>query len=133
MDVHVHLSFYVFDNMEFDLLIGQPIERLFVEGETGNLDVRLGKGFRLPLSINHSIYSKIEPDPEPVPMEEVKEASLEHFVNPIKKMLLSFSSKKKKKILPNLNPLMNLRNLLDLPLSLNLYHLVLDMLFSTMI
>ena len=81
-------------------MIGQPIERLLIEGQTGNLDVRLGKGFRLPLSINHSIYSKTEPDPELDPMEEVKEASLEHFVESNQE---------------------------------GLYHLVLDMLFSTMI
>ena len=32
----VHLSFYIFDIMEFDLLIGQPIERLIQEGQTGS-------------------------------------------------------------------------------------------------
>ena len=31
----VHLSFYIFDIIEFDLLIGQPIERLIQEGHTG--------------------------------------------------------------------------------------------------
>ena len=61
-------------------MIGQPIERLLVEGHTGNLDIRLGKGFRLPLTITHSTNSKTEPYPEPDPMEEVKEASVEHFV-----------------------------------------------------
>jgi hypothetical protein len=28
----VHMSFYIFDIIEFDLLIGQPIERLIQEG-----------------------------------------------------------------------------------------------------
>ena len=37
----VHLSFYIFDIMEFDLLIGQPIERLIQEGQTGSLKVSL--------------------------------------------------------------------------------------------
>ena len=32
----VHLSFYIYDIIEFDLLIGQPIERLIQEGQTGN-------------------------------------------------------------------------------------------------
>jgi hypothetical protein len=32
----VHLSFYIFDIMEFDLLIGQPIDRLIQEGQIGN-------------------------------------------------------------------------------------------------
>ena len=32
----VHLSFYIFDIMEFNLLIGQPIERLIQEGQMGS-------------------------------------------------------------------------------------------------
>jgi hypothetical protein len=32
----VHLNFYIFDVMEFDLLIGQPIERLIHEGKRGS-------------------------------------------------------------------------------------------------
>jgi hypothetical protein len=32
----VHLNFYIFDVMEFDLLIGQPIERLIHEGKREN-------------------------------------------------------------------------------------------------
>jgi hypothetical protein len=32
----VHLNFYIFDIMEFDLLIGQPIERLIHEGKKKN-------------------------------------------------------------------------------------------------
>ena len=39
----VHLSFYIFDIIEFDLLIGQPIERLIQEGQTGKLKISLGK------------------------------------------------------------------------------------------
>jgi hypothetical protein len=31
----VHLSFYIFDIMEFDPLTGQPIERLIQEGQIG--------------------------------------------------------------------------------------------------
>jgi hypothetical protein len=37
----VHLSFYIFDIIEFDLLIGQPIERLIQEGQTGQLNICL--------------------------------------------------------------------------------------------
>jgi hypothetical protein len=43
----VHLSFYIFDIMEFDLLIGQPIKRLIEEGQTEKLNIRLGKNFKL--------------------------------------------------------------------------------------
>jgi hypothetical protein len=39
----VHMSFYIFDIIEFDLLIGQLIERLIQEGQTGKLNIYLGK------------------------------------------------------------------------------------------
>jgi hypothetical protein len=39
----VHMSFYTFDIIEFDLLIGQPIKRLIQEGQTGKLNICLGK------------------------------------------------------------------------------------------
>ena len=39
----VHLSFYIFDIIEFDLLIGQPIERLIEEGQTRKLKISLEK------------------------------------------------------------------------------------------
>jgi hypothetical protein len=35
----VHLNFYIFDVMEFDLLIGQPIERLIHEGKKEKLNI----------------------------------------------------------------------------------------------
>jgi hypothetical protein len=41
--IMVYLSFYFFDIMEFDLLIGQPIERLIQEGQTGKLNIHLEK------------------------------------------------------------------------------------------
>ena len=63
----VHLSFYIFDIMEFDLLIGQPIERL-IQGHTGNLNIRLGKNFKLSIPIIHSLNTETEPIPEEDPM-----------------------------------------------------------------
>jgi hypothetical protein len=39
----VHLRFYIFDIMKFDLLIGQPIDWLIQEGQTENLNIHLGK------------------------------------------------------------------------------------------
>jgi hypothetical protein len=39
----VHLSFYIFDIMKLDLLIGQPIERLIQEGQTEKLNICLRK------------------------------------------------------------------------------------------
>jgi hypothetical protein len=45
----VHMSFYIFDINEFDLLKGQPIERLIQEGQTGKLNICLGKNLKLPI------------------------------------------------------------------------------------
>ena len=72
----VNLSFYIFDIMEFDLLIGQPIERLFHEGQKGNLNIKLGKNFKCSLPITHSSNAKMELNPEQDPMDEVVVASL---------------------------------------------------------
>jgi hypothetical protein len=78
----VHLSFYIFDIIEFDLLIGQPIERLIQEGQTRKLNIRLGKNFKLSIPITHSINVETEPIPEQDPMEEVKFASLNVLIEP---------------------------------------------------
>jgi hypothetical protein len=91
----VHLRFYIFDIMVFDLLIGQPIERLIQEGQTGKLNIRLGKNFKLLLSITHSLNAKTEPCPEPNPIEENKVASLEHLIKPNLEEDAEFSLRKK--------------------------------------
>ena len=78
----VYLSFYIFDVMEFDLLIGQPIGRLIQEGQTGKLNIRLGKNFKLSIPITHSLNAKSEPIPEEDPMEEINVASLDYLIEP---------------------------------------------------
>ena len=78
----VHLSLYIFDIMEFDLLIGQPIERLIQEGQTGKLKISLGKIFKLSIPITHSLNAETEPIPEKDPMEQVKAASLDDLIEP---------------------------------------------------
>jgi hypothetical protein len=78
----VHMSFYTFDIIEFDLLIGQPIEMLIQEGQTGKLNIYLGKNLKLHISISHSLNTESEPCPEPNPMEEVNIASLEALIEP---------------------------------------------------
>jgi hypothetical protein len=66
--------------MEFDLLIGQPIERLVQEGQTGKLKISLRKNFKLSIPITHSLNAKTESIPEQDPMEEVKVASLDDLI-----------------------------------------------------
>jgi hypothetical protein len=68
--------------MEFDLLIGQPIERLIQEGQMGKLNIRFGKNFKLSIPITHSLNTKTEPIPKEDPMEEVKVASPDVFIEP---------------------------------------------------
>jgi hypothetical protein len=114
-DIPIHLSFHICDIKEFDLLIGYPLEKLLKEGDIGKLDVCLGKTIKVPLHFSHSIHTKTIPSPKPHTMEEVNEASLEHFVESIKKMSLNSSSRRKKKILQNLSPSMKSRNPQYLP------------------
>jgi hypothetical protein len=64
------------------VLIGLPTERPIQEGQTGKLDVRLRKGFKLSIPINHSLKAKIVPLPEPDPIEEVKIESHEELIEP---------------------------------------------------
>jgi hypothetical protein len=99
----VHLSFYIYDIIEVDLLIGQPIERLIQEGQTGKLKISLKKNFKLSIPITYSLNAETELIPKEDPMEEVKVASLDDLIEPLK-MMPSSSSKKKRKILQNLNP-----------------------------
>jgi hypothetical protein len=50
----VHLSLYIFDIWDFDLLIGQPLRRLIYEGQTGKLNICFGKKIQFSMSISHS-------------------------------------------------------------------------------
>ena len=68
--------------MEFDLLIGQPIGRLIQEGQTGKLNIRLVKNFKLSIPIIHSLNAKSEPIPKEDPMKVVKVASLDYLIEP---------------------------------------------------
>jgi hypothetical protein len=78
----VNLSFYIFGIIEFDLLIGQPIERLIHEGQIGKLNICLGKNLSLPISISCSLNTESESCLEPDPMDEVKATSSESFIKP---------------------------------------------------
>jgi hypothetical protein len=68
--------------VEFDVLIGQPIQRLIQEGQTGKLNIKLGKNFKLSMPITHSLNTKIEPLLELDPIEEIKVASLDDPIEP---------------------------------------------------
>jgi hypothetical protein len=78
----VLLNFYIFDVVEFDVLIGQPIGRLTQEGQTRKLNIKLGKNFELSMPITYSFNTKIETLPEQDPIEEVKVASPDDPIEP---------------------------------------------------
>jgi hypothetical protein len=82
LPIQVNMSFNIFDIIEFDLLIGQPNERLILERQTGKFNICLGKNLKLSISICHSLNTESEPCPEPDPMEEVNVASLEALIEP---------------------------------------------------
>ena len=67
--------------MKFDLLIGQPIERL-IQGQTRKLNIRLRKNFKLSIPITHSLNVESGPIPEEDPMEVVKVVSLDYLIEP---------------------------------------------------
>jgi len=73
----MHLSFYIFNTWDFDLLIGQPFRRLLYEGQSGKLNICLGKKLQFPLSISHSLNFRTEPCPQYDPFEEFRAASLD--------------------------------------------------------
>jgi hypothetical protein len=78
----VLLNFYIFDVVEFDVLIGQQIERLIQKGQMGKLNIKLGKNFELSMPITRSLNTKIEPLSKSDPIEEVKVASLDDPIKP---------------------------------------------------
>jgi hypothetical protein len=84
------MSFYIYDIIEFDLLIGQQIQRLLLKGQIWKLNICLGKNLQRSISIIHSLNTKSDPCPEIDPIKEIKEASLETLEQPnLKKMLNS--------------------------------------------
>jgi hypothetical protein len=76
------MSFYIYDIIEFDLLIGQPIQRLLLKGQTGKLNICLGKNLQRSIPIIHSLNTESDPCPEIDPMKEIKETSLETLEQP---------------------------------------------------
>jgi hypothetical protein len=82
-ETQVLLNFYIFDVMEFDLLIGQPIEKLIQEGQIEKLNIKLGKkNFELSVPVTYSLNTKMEPLPELDPIEEVNVAYLDDLIEP---------------------------------------------------
>ena len=73
----VHLSFYIFDRWDFNLLIGQSFRWLLYEGQSGKLNICLGKKHQFQLSISHSLNSRTKPYPQEDQLDEFRVASLD--------------------------------------------------------
>ena len=70
-DFEVALDFHIFDVYDFDVLIGHPFEKLFLEAPLlGTLDVKLGIE-TFSISISPAKNSPAEFLLEPEPVEEV--------------------------------------------------------------
>ena len=70
-DFEVALDFHIFDVYDFNILIGHPVEKLFLEAPLlGTIDFKLGREiFSLPISRAKNSPAELLPQPEPV--EEV--------------------------------------------------------------
>ena len=71
MKIEIALDFHVFEVQGFDILIGHPVEKLFLDVSTlGKLEVSLG-GRSYTLPIGQTKNSLAEPAPQEEPFEEV--------------------------------------------------------------
>ena len=71
MKMEIALDFHVFEVQDFDILIGHPVEKLFLDVSTlGKLEVSLG-GRSYTLPIGQSTNSSAKPAPQEEPFKEV--------------------------------------------------------------
>ena len=71
-DVKIILNFHIFNVQDFDLLIGQPIEKFLTDAKTQNkLEVHLGKE-TISVQIARATNSMTEASLDSEPIEEVK-------------------------------------------------------------
>jgi hypothetical protein len=74
--IEILINYYVFEILNFDLLIGHPLEKLVHEGQKAeNLDVNLRKSVNLSYLLSRSAHSKVESRPKSNPIEEFMVAS----------------------------------------------------------
>ena len=65
-NVEMALDFHVFDIQDFDIMIGHPIEKLFIELPTlGDLDIKLGREtFSIPITCAKNSMAESLPYPK---------------------------------------------------------------------
>ena len=79
-DVKVRLNFHVFEDLDFDCLIGHPLKALFKDvPKEGCLNIKLGKD-TLHIQVDRALKFSVEDLPTPEPIEEIMATStLESF------------------------------------------------------
>ena len=74
-DVKVRLNFHVFEDLNFDFLIGHPLKALFKDvPKDGCLNIKLGKG-TLHVPVDQTLTCSVEDLPTPKPIEEIMATS----------------------------------------------------------
>ena len=70
-DVKVRLNFHIFEDLNFNFLIGHPLKALLKDvPEDGCLNIKLGKDtFHIP--VDRALTSSVEDLPIPEPIEEI--------------------------------------------------------------
>src|SRR6185312_4197521 len=74
-DIKIRLNFHIFEDLNFDFLIGHPLKALFKDvPKDGCLNIKLGKDtFHIP--VDRALTCLVEDLPIPEPIEEIMASS----------------------------------------------------------
>ena len=74
-DVKVRLNFHVFEDLNFNFLIGHPLKALFKDvPQDGCLNIKLGTNI-LHIPVDRALKCSVEELPTPEPIEEIMATS----------------------------------------------------------
>jgi len=74
-DIKVRLNFHVFEDLNFDFLIGHPLKALFKDvPQDGCLNIKLGTNI-LHIPVDRALKCSVEELPTPEPIEEIMATS----------------------------------------------------------
>ena len=78
-DVKIHLNFHIFEDLNFDFLIGHPLKALFTDvPKDGCLNIKLGKDtFHIP--VDRALTCSVKDLPILEPIEEIMATSSSEF------------------------------------------------------
>jgi len=80
-DVKIRLNFHVFEDLNFDFLIGHPLKALFSDVPKDRcLNIKLGKD-TIHIPVDRALTCSVEDLPIPEPIEEIMATSTFEFVD----------------------------------------------------